>query len=272
MNPRFEPVTGRYLHLDLLGKPHRLYVEEAGQGIPLLCLHTAGSDARQYRGLMNDARITANFRVIAFDMPWHGKSSPPVGWQNAEYQLSSRDYVRMIVEVADALGLDRPVTMGCSIGGRIVLHLAHEHPERFRALIGLEIGGFHRTLLRPVLAQPARRAWRHGLRWRGVGARRADGARAEGRWETLWHYMQSGPGVFKGDLYFYMIDGDIRGKVGEIDIRRCPMFFLTGEYDYSCTTEGTLGGRRAHRRAGHHHEGPRPLPDERGPGEIQCII
>ena len=22
----------------------------------------------------------------------------------------------------------------------------------------------------------------------------------EGRWETLWHYMQSGPGVFKGDL------------------------------------------------------------------------
>ena len=28
--------------------------------------------------------------------------------------------------------------MGCSIGGRIVLYLAHEHPERFRAIIGLE--------------------------------------------------------------------------------------------------------------------------------------
>ena len=54
MSPRFEPITGRYLQLDLLGAPHRLYVEEAGQGIPLLCLHTAGSDARQYRGLMND--------------------------------------------------------------------------------------------------------------------------------------------------------------------------------------------------------------------------
>ena len=87
---------------------------------------------------MNDARITANYRVIAFDMPWHGKSSPPAGWQDTEYQLTSRDYVRMIVEVADALGLDRPVAMGCSIGGRIVLHLAHECPERFRALIGLE--------------------------------------------------------------------------------------------------------------------------------------
>ena len=79
MNPHFEPVTGRYLHLELLGKAHRLYVEEAGQGIPLLCLHTAGSDARQYRAVLNDARVTKNFRVIAFDMPWHGKSSPPAG-------------------------------------------------------------------------------------------------------------------------------------------------------------------------------------------------
>ena len=152
MSPRFEPVTGRYLNCELLGKPHRLYIEEAGQGIPLLCLHTAGADGRQYRGLMNEKRVTENFRVIAFDMPWHGKSSPPAGWQDEEYQLSSRDYVRMIVEVADALELDKPVAMGCSIGGRIVLHLACEQPERFRALIGLEVGGLHRALLRSVVA------------------------------------------------------------------------------------------------------------------------
>ena len=80
-SPQFEPIVGRYLNLDLLGRPHRLYVEEAGQGIPLLCLHTAGSDGRQYRGLLNDARITKNYRVIVFDMPWHGKSSPPEGYQ-----------------------------------------------------------------------------------------------------------------------------------------------------------------------------------------------
>ena len=138
MSPRFEPAIGRYLHLDLLGRPHRLYVEEAGQGIPLLCLHTAGSDGRQYRGLLNDERITKNYRVIVFDMPWHGKSSPPLGWENEEYKLTSRDYVRMILEVSAALELDRPVVMGCSIGGRIVLHLAHEHPEKFRAIVGLE--------------------------------------------------------------------------------------------------------------------------------------
>ena len=60
------------------------------------------------------------------------------------------------------------------------------------------------------------------------------------RWETLWHYMQGGPGVFKGDLYFYKLDGDIRGRVAQIDTRRCPLFLLSGEYDYSCTPEETL--------------------------------
>ncbi|MEJ2377920.1 MAG: alpha/beta fold hydrolase [Pseudolabrys sp.] len=91
---------------------------------------------------MNDERITKDFRVIVFDMPWHGKSSPPAGWQDEEYKLSAGDYVRLIVEVANALALDKPVAMGCSIGGRIVLHLACEHPDRFRALIGLETAAY----------------------------------------------------------------------------------------------------------------------------------
>jgi len=239
MSPRFEPAIGRYLHLDLLGKLHRLYVEEAGQGIPLLCLHTAGSDGRQYRGLLNDARITKNYRVIVFDMPWHGKSSPPVGWENEEYRLTSRDYVRMILEVSAALELDKPVVMGCSIGGRIVLHLAHEHPEKFRAIIGLESS--------PKVDPYYDVSWLHRPDVHGgevsagiVSGLVAPTAPDEGRWETLWHYMQSGPGVFKGDLHFYMIDGDISGKLDDIDARRCPLYLLTGEYDYSCTTEGTL--------------------------------
>jgi pimeloyl-ACP methyl ester carboxylesterase len=239
MSPRYEPNAGRYLHLDLLDAPHRLYFEEAGQGIPLLCLHTAGSDARQYRGLMNDTRITKNFRVIAFDMPWHGKSSPPAGWQRREYQLTSRDYVRMILEVADALALERPVAMGCSIGGRIVLHLARERPERFRALIGLESAAH--TAPYYDLSWLNRPDVHGGMVSAGVvSGLVAPTAPEQGRWETLWHYMQSGPGVFKGDLYFYMIDGDIRGQVEQIDVKRCPLYLLTGEYDYSCTAEGTL--------------------------------
>ena len=57
--------------------------------------------------------------------------------------------------------------------------------------------------------------------------------------------MQSGPGVFKGDLYFYGIDGDIRAELVEIDTSVCPLYLLTGEYDYSCTPEDTLAVGRA---------------------------
>src|SRR4051794_26168953 len=140
MKARFEAITGRYMHLDLFGRPHRVYVEEAGEGTPLLCLHTAGSDGRQYRGLMNDARVTANHRVIAFDMPWHGKSSPPSGWHDEEYQLTSAQYTTLVLEIMAALELEKPILIGCSIGGRIALYLALEHPDRFRAIIGLQSG------------------------------------------------------------------------------------------------------------------------------------
>ena len=35
MTAQFEPIIGRYMHLDLFGRQHRLYVEEAGRGVPL---------------------------------------------------------------------------------------------------------------------------------------------------------------------------------------------------------------------------------------------
>jgi pimeloyl-ACP methyl ester carboxylesterase len=64
------------------------------------------------------------------------------------------------------------------------------------------------------------------------------------RWETLWFYLSSAPGVFKGDLYFYRIDGDLRAKVRGIDTRQCPLYLLTGEYDFSCAPEDTLSTAR----------------------------
>jgi pimeloyl-ACP methyl ester carboxylesterase len=236
--PEFEPVVGRYLNLPIGGKPHRLYLEEAGAGVPLLCLHTAGADSRQYRALLNDAEILARFRVVAFDLPWHGKSSPPPGWQNGEYRLTAEAYVETIMAVVDALGLDRPVAIGCSIGGRAVLHLAIEHAGRFRALIGLESGAHADPyydldwLHRPDV---------HGGEMCGaiISGLIAPTAPQADRWETIWHYMQGGPGVFKGDLHYYISDGDVRPRLSRIDTGVCPLFLLTGEYDYSCTPDDT---------------------------------
>jgi pimeloyl-ACP methyl ester carboxylesterase len=234
-----EPIVGRYAHIELEGRPHRVYFEEAGQGIPLLCLHTAGSDARQYRAVLNDGEIIRHFRVVTFDMPWHGKSSPPAGWEKEDYRLTTERYTGMIMSVARALELERPVVMGCSIGGRIVLELALKHAEELRALIGLQSGAF--------VERYYDAAW---LDHPEVHGGRACGAVAYGLmsplspqpevWETVWHYMQGGPGVFTGDLYFYQVEGDIRARIGDIDTSVCPLYLLTGEYDYSaspCDTE-----------------------------------
>jgi pimeloyl-ACP methyl ester carboxylesterase len=55
--------------------------------------------------------------------------------------------------------------------------------------------------------------------------------------EVLWHYAQSGPAVFYGDICFYAGDWDARDRVHRIDGARAGLFMLTGEYDYSCTAE-----------------------------------
>ena len=231
---KIEPIVGRYAHINGC----RMYFEEAGKGIPLVCLHTAGSDGRQYRAVLNDSSITKSYRVIAFDMPWHGKSSPPPGWEKEDYRLTTGAYTGLIMEFIREMGLERAVVMGCSIGGRIVLDLALKHARELRALIGLQSGAF--------VERYYDAAW---LDHPEVHGGRACGAVAYGlmsplspekeRWETVWHYMQGGPGVFTGDLYFYQVEGDIRSHIGVIDTSICPLYLLTGEYDYSASPRDT---------------------------------
>ncbi|MGD9837091.1 MAG: alpha/beta fold hydrolase [Afipia sp.] len=239
MTSYIEPMVGRYVHVDIDGTPHRIYFEEAGSGIPLVCLHTAGSDGRQWRYLLADEEFTKSFRIIAFDMPWHGKSNPPATWDGSEYQLTTARYTQTIRSFCAALDLDKPVVMGCSIGGRIVLNLAIDHAAEFRALIGLEAADFQTPwydtawLNRPDV---------HGGEVCAalVSGLVAPQSPAAARMETLWAYRQSGPGVFKGDLYFYRVDGDLRGRTNGIDTSECPLYLLTGEYDFSCMPEDTL--------------------------------
>ncbi len=184
--------------------------------------------------MLSDPEITRRYRVIAFDMPWHGKSSPPVGFEAAPYTLTTDLYVETIMAVSRALNLARPVVIGCSIGGRIVLELARRHGDEFTAAIGVE-GSAHQQpwydtsyLNRPDI---------HGGEVCAalVAGMIAPQSPDSCRWETLWHYMQGGPGIFRGDLYFYRADSDYRDRIAEIDTDRCPVYLLTGEYDFSCT-------------------------------------
>ena len=191
MNAIFDDVVGHYVQLNLSNEPVRIYFEEAGAGIALLCLHTAGSDGRQYREIIRNESITSRFRVIVPDMPWHGKSSPPVGWQQREYRLSTDDYLEYVLAFMAALDLDKPLVMGCSIGGRVVLHLALRHQDKIGGIIGLQSGldagadeynaetysHFHRH---DVHAGYSAAAWMAAL----IAPPRPD----KHRWETLWHY------------------------------------------------------------------------------------
>jgi pimeloyl-ACP methyl ester carboxylesterase len=244
MNATIERITGRYVHLGIEGRDNRVYFEEAGQGIPLICLHTAGSDSRQFRGVLNDPEVTANFRVIAFDLPWHGRSSPPAGWEKENYQLTTDLYMATVRAFIQALGLEKPVLMGCSIGGRAVLHMAIRHGHELRAAIGLQSHAGYDPRMHPLIKDIAY------MDRPDVNAQEAAAATVSGliapmspsadKWETLWQYMQGGPGVFSGDLYYYMVEGDLRnGLLSQLDTKACPLYLLTGDRDYSATIERT---------------------------------
>jgi pimeloyl-ACP methyl ester carboxylesterase len=230
---QYESIIGRYFSAGIEGREHRIFVEEAGRGIPLLCLHTAGADSRQYRHLLNDKEITDRFRVIAFDLPYHGRSTPPDGWWLSKYRLSAKSYLAMIRAVWLALGLEKPVVLGCSMGGAIVLKLAAEHQDELTGIIGLESSAYAPGRYNELLHHPAihggelAASYTYGLN--------SPHSPEVSRRENWWYYSQSGPGVYQGDVYFYSLDWDAREDIRRIDTNRCKVALLTGEYDYSCT-------------------------------------
>ena len=168
MSARIEPITGRYVHLDIEGRPYRIYFEEAGSG--------------------------------------------------------SQFYVAAIAAFSQAMQLERPVVMGCSMGGRVVVRLAQEQGKALRGVIGLEGSDspspwYDNSWLESpeFLRGDFCAALVSGL----VAPQSPD----EFRWETLWHYYQG---------------SDYARESSTIDTGHCPVYLMTGEYDYSCTPEDTL--------------------------------
>lgn len=236
MSAKIESICGRYVTIEVGGRKNRVYFEEAGSGRPVLCLHTAGADSRQWRHLMNDPEINASNRLIALDMPWHGKSLPPEGFETEEYLLTTEAYIETVLAMVDALELDRPVLAGCSMGGRIALQLAALHPDRFSGFIAIEASDF----------QPAwydidwfHRPDAHGGEMGAalVSANISPHAPNAERWNTLWMFMMSGPGVFRGDLSFYTRDESLIARLPQIDTSATPVHILVGAYDLTCTPE-----------------------------------
>lgn len=234
-----EDIVGRYVHVPIGGVDHRIYFEENGpdDGIPLLCQHTAGNNCQEWRHLLTDDDITETFRVIAYDLPFHGKSVPPVSqeWWADDYTMTAERFTESVVGIADALELDYPIYMGSSMGGNVALELADWYPDRFRALIGLECGAHSPGFYIDWLDHPhvnttevnAYACW-------GLMAPQSPEAQKR---ETMYLYEQGATGVFKGDLYYYSVDHDYREKLDEVDATRVPLYAVNGEYDYLTTPD-----------------------------------
>jgi pimeloyl-ACP methyl ester carboxylesterase len=220
------------VHVEIDGLDYRVYFEESGAGIPLLLQHTAGADGRQWRHLLEDSEVADRFRMVAYDLPYHGKSLPPEEktWWTEEYRLTRDFLMKVPVTLARELELDRPVFMGSSIGGHLAVDLALYYPDCFRAVIGLEAamatpGAYLDAWYHPRISNDFKASVMYGLT--------SPTSPERYRRETAWVYSQGAPPVFKGDLYYYSVDHDLTKSAGEIDTSKVAVHILTGEYDYA---------------------------------------
>jgi pimeloyl-ACP methyl ester carboxylesterase len=141
----------------------RLAYDDEGEGPPLVCLHAIGHGAGDFAGLRR--RLAGRHRVIALDWPGHGSSD------DDRVPASAGRYTVLLAGVLDALGIERAIILGNSIGGAVAIRFAAAHPDRVRALVlanpgGLDRGGGGR-LNRAVTGMMARffAAGARGARW-----------------------------------------------------------------------------------------------------------
>jgi len=217
-------IIGRYIDVD----GHRLFMDTAGDpsGRPMICLHTAGKHALQWRFVLPYFAERGYF-VVAPDLPGHGKSLlkdyVPID--------SIHVYAELVWKLCGQIGLKRPVIMGCSIGGDIALDIAAHHSADIHAAIPCEAAA--RTPTYPLAALE------RGLEDSGVpsfadqsyiGGIAASGTRAlpERVAEIAWTRRLGDPRVHYNDLKGW-IGHDVRHLLAGI---ACPVAVVWGNEDY----------------------------------------
>ena len=102
----------------------RLWVEDEGDGPPILFLHGGLGDSRLWAPVIE--RLRDSFRCIAFDFRFYGRSeADEVEWRHDDDAVA----------VLAALGVERAAVVGLSMGGRVALETALRHPERVSAVV-----------------------------------------------------------------------------------------------------------------------------------------
>ncbi len=93
----------------------RINYTELGQGIPVLLLHGWGSSNEVYRGIMNS--LCGRCRLVAPDFPGCG------GSDTMSEPWDIERYADFTLKFMKAVGLENPIMMGHSHGGRVTLYM-----------------------------------------------------------------------------------------------------------------------------------------------------
>ncbi|UIX29247.1 alpha/beta fold hydrolase [Streptomyces sp. GQFP] len=104
---------------------------EAGAGDPVILLHGSGPGVSALANWQhNIPGLAEEFRVLAPDVVGYGATSRP---QDVRYSLET--WADHVLGFMDALGIERASLVGNSLGGRISLALAEQHPDRVHRMI-----------------------------------------------------------------------------------------------------------------------------------------
>jgi pimeloyl-ACP methyl ester carboxylesterase len=102
------------------------YVDE-GSGRPILFVHGLGGQLHHFRHTLFPA-IGKGFRLVAMDRPGSGYSTRVSSGARIPEQAET------IARFIDAVGLEKPLLVGHSLGGAIALRVALDHPEKVAGL------------------------------------------------------------------------------------------------------------------------------------------
>jgi pimeloyl-ACP methyl ester carboxylesterase len=104
----------------------------------ILLSHGYGATSQMWEP--NLEALGAHHRVITWDLRGHGRSDSPPRLDQYSEQLSVED----MAAILDAVGVDRAVIGGLSLGGYLSLAFALAHPERVAALMLFDTGPGYR--------------------------------------------------------------------------------------------------------------------------------
>lgn len=139
---RLVPPAGRFAEI---GRD-RLHYVEAGAGRPIVFIHGLGAQLHHFTATVFP-RLSADFRLVALDRPGSGYSTRPL---DADAGIFAQ--ARAVRGLIDALGLERPLVVGHSLGGAVALALAAEAPQAISGLALIAPLTRHREQVPPAFA------------------------------------------------------------------------------------------------------------------------